>query len=78
MRRRTKTGDYADVTVIDADRRRIPWPEVSHIYADVTCALMRQVVDSNLAFTGLVGCGDPGVDGGALSQLNPLGFAAGN
>ena len=25
----TRTGDYSDVTVIDADGRRIPWPEVS-------------------------------------------------
>ena len=25
----------------------------------------------NLPFTGLIGGGDPGVDGGALSQLNP-------
>ena len=32
----------------------------------------------NLAFTGLVGGGDPGVDGGTLSQLNPLGGAVGN
>ena len=32
----------------------------------------------NLAFTGLVGGGDPSVDGDALSQLNPLGFVAGN
>ena len=26
----TRTGDYSDVTVIDADGRRVPWPEVSH------------------------------------------------
>ena len=32
----------------------------------------------NLAFTGLIGGGDPGVDGGALSQLDPLGGAVGN
>ena len=32
----------------------------------------------DLPFTGLIGSGDPGVDGGALSQLNPPGFAVGN
>ena len=25
----TRTGDYSDVVVVDADGRRIPWPEVS-------------------------------------------------
>ncbi len=41
----TRTGDYSDVTVIDADARRIPWPEVSHLDDDAMRALMRQVVD---------------------------------
>ncbi len=27
----TKTGDYSDVVVLDAEGRTIPWPEVSHI-----------------------------------------------
>ena len=27
----TRTGDYSDVTVIDGDGRRIPWPDASHI-----------------------------------------------
>ena len=31
-----------------------------------------------LPFAGLIGGGDPDVDGGALSQLNPLGSAVGN
>ena len=31
----------------------------------------------DLPFTGLIGRGDPGVDGGALSQLNPPGSAVG-
>ena len=26
----TRTGEHSDVTVIDADGRRIPWPEVPH------------------------------------------------
>ena len=25
-----RTGDYSDVTVVDADGRRIPWNDVSH------------------------------------------------
>ena len=41
----TRTGDYTDVTVIDADARRIPWPEVSHIDDNAMRDLMRQVVD---------------------------------
>ena len=32
----------------------------------------------NLPFAGLIGGGDPGVDGVALSQLNPLGSAVAN
>ena len=32
----------------------------------------------DLPFTGLIGGRDPGVDGGALSQLNPFGSAVGN
>jgi hypothetical protein len=27
----TKTGDYSDVVVLNADGRKIPWPEASHI-----------------------------------------------
>ena len=32
----------------------------------------------NLPFAALIDGGDPGVDGSALSQLNPLGCAADN
>ena len=46
----TKTGDYSDVTVIDADGRRIPWPEVSHFDDNVMRDLMRQVVDRLYSF----------------------------
>ena len=28
------TGDFSDVVVIDANGRRIPWPEVAHIEPD--------------------------------------------
>ena len=47
----TKTGDYSDVTVIDADGRRIPWPDVSHIDDEQMRDLMRQVVDRIHTFT---------------------------
>jgi len=36
----TKTGDYSDVFVVDADGLRIPWMEVSHInerVSDLLC-----------------------------------------
>ena len=39
-----RTRDYSDVTVIDADGRRIPWPEVSHFDDDAMHGLMRQIV----------------------------------
>ena len=47
----TKTGDYSDVTVIDADGRRIPWPDVSHIDDEQMRDFMRQVVDRIHTFT---------------------------
>ena len=46
----TRTGDYTDVTVIDADGRRIPWPEVSHFDDNAMRDLMRQVVDRVYTF----------------------------
>lgn len=46
----TRTGDYSDVTVIDADGRRIPWPDVSHFDDDAMRALMRQIVDRLYTF----------------------------
>ena len=49
----TKTGDYSDVTVIDADGRRIPWPEVSHFDNEAMRQLMRQVVDRLYTFEQL-------------------------
>ena len=51
----TRTGDYCDVTVIDADGRRIPWPEVSHFDDDAMRDLMRQVVDRLYTFQELAG-----------------------
>ena len=46
----TRTGDYSDVKVIDADGREIPWPEVSHFGDDVMRDLMRQIVNRIYTF----------------------------
>ena len=41
----THAGDFSDVVVVDANGRRIPWPEVAHIEADEMRELMRQIVN---------------------------------
>ena len=46
----TRAGDFTDVVVIDADGRRIPWPEVSRIGNDEMGRLMRQVVNRLYTF----------------------------
>ena len=46
----TRTGDYSDVTVINADGRRIPWLEVSHFDDNAMREFMRQVVDRVYTF----------------------------
>ncbi len=46
----SKTGDFSDVMVVDADGRKIPWPEVSHFDDDVMRDLMRQVVNRLYTF----------------------------
>ena len=46
----TRTGDYSDVTVVDADGNRIPWTRVSHFDDDAMRDLMRQVVDRLYTF----------------------------
>lgn len=46
----THTGDYADVFVVDADGRRIPWPDVSRIDDDEMRALMRDIVNRLYTF----------------------------
>jgi len=53
----TKTGDYSDVFVVDAEGRRIPWAEVSHIDDDQMRALMKDIVDR--LFTFQVRINDP-------------------
>jgi len=46
----TRTGDYSDVFVVDADGRRIPWTEVSHIDDAEMRDLMRTIVNRLYTF----------------------------
>lgn len=46
----THTGDWSDVTVVDANGRRIPWTEVSHISDDEMRDLMRDIVNRLYTF----------------------------
>jgi hypothetical protein len=46
----TRTGDYSDVLVLDADGRRIPWTKVSRIDEDEMRALMRDIVNRLYTF----------------------------
>ena len=46
----TRTGDFSDVMVVDADGRRIPWPQVSHFDDDAMRDLMREIVDKLYTF----------------------------
>jgi hypothetical protein len=41
----TKTGDYSDVKVIDANGREIPWNELSRISDDEMKMLMKRIVN---------------------------------
>ena len=53
----TQTGDYSDVFVLDADGRKIPWAEASHIEDDEMRNLMREIV--NRLYTFHISCDDP-------------------
>ena len=53
----TRTGDYSDVVVIDADGQRIPWSEVSRLNDDEMRDLMREIV--NKLYTFFVKAEDP-------------------
>ncbi len=55
----TKTGDWSDVTVLDADGNKILWPEVSHVSDDEMRDLMRDVV--NRLYTFHLCADDPGL-----------------
>ena len=66
------TGDFSDVVVIDANGRRIPWPEVSHISQDEMRDLMRKVV--NRLYTCQLHAGDPdffGILSWAAAEAGP-------
>ncbi len=46
----SKTGDYSDVVVIDAEGRKTPWTEVSQLDDETMRALMRQIVNRLYTF----------------------------
>lgn len=46
----TRTGDFSDVFVVDADGNRIPWTDVSRLDDDEMRDLMRQVVNRLYTF----------------------------
>jgi len=46
----TKTGDYSDVVVLDAEGRKIPWADVSHIDDAQMRELMKDVVNRLYTF----------------------------
>ena len=46
----TKTGDYSDVVVVDAEGRKISWPEVSHIDDAQMRELMKEIVNRLYTF----------------------------
>jgi len=46
----TRTGDYSDVFVVDAEGNRIPWVDVSRLDDDEMHSLMRQVVNRLYTF----------------------------
>ena len=46
----TRTGDWSDVTVVDADGNRFPWTDVSHISDDEMHDLMRDIVNRLYTF----------------------------
>ncbi len=54
----TRTGDYSDVFILDAEGRKIHWAEASHLDDDQIRDLMRQIV--NRLYTFHVSCDDPG------------------
>jgi len=46
----TKTGDFGDVFVLDAEGNQIPWAEVSRIDDDEMRALMKNIVNRIFTF----------------------------
>ncbi|OLF77699.1 hypothetical protein AWH62_03220 [Maricaulis sp. W15] len=56
----TRTGDYSDVRVIDADGNEFSWADASHISDEEMKMLMKGVVNRLYAF--LMQCDDPAFD----------------
>ena len=54
----TRTGDYSDVFVIDAEGRKIPWFDAAHIDDVQMASLMQEIV--NRLFTFHMKSDDPG------------------
>ena len=69
-------GGFADAEV--AGDPTIALPAVDGMEHLETATIGEGGELGNLPLAGLIGGGDPGVDGGALSQLNSLGSAVGN
>ena len=46
----TRTGDYSDVVVVDADGRIIPWQRVARLDAAEMDRTMREIVDRLCTF----------------------------
>ena len=46
----TRTGDYSDVTIIDADGNEIPWNEASRIDDNEMKILMKRIVNRIYTF----------------------------
>lgn len=56
----TKTGDYSDVRVIDAEGNEFAWPEVSHISDEEMKVMMKGIV--NRLYTFMMQGDDPRFD----------------
>ena len=56
----TKTGDYSDVKIIDAEGNEFAWPEVSHISDEEMKVLMKGIV--NRLYTFMMQGDDPRFD----------------
>ena len=48
----TRTGDYSDVAVVDADGRIIPWQRVARLDGTEMVRTMREIVDRLYTFPG--------------------------
>lgn len=56
----TKTGDYSDVRIIDAEGNKFAWPDVSHISDEEMKILMQGIV--NRLYTFFMQSDDPRFD----------------